>query len=95
MTEHQAVLFCTFCARPQTDVGLLITAPDGSTAICDDCVDSATAIVDRWKEDRRIAAAQAKDDAAWREREANPEWQKGLHTFNDQAPTPDSRDSPV
>jgi len=84
MTEPQAVLFCTFCARPQTDVGLLIAAPDGSTAICDDCVDIAADIVGSWKENRRIAAAEAREAAEWCEREADPEWQKGLHNFMNQ-----------
>jgi len=95
MTEHRAILFCTLCGRPQTDVGVLIAAPDGSTAICDDCVDLATDIVGCWKKDCLIAEAQAKEEAEWAEREANPEWQKGLHKFAEQRPMPDRRDTPA
>ena len=81
MAEHQAILFCTFCARPQTDVGILVTAPCGSAAICDDCLDLAIDIVRVAKEDRAAMAARAAEEAVWSEREASPEWQKGLHKF--------------
>ena len=92
MTEHQAVLFCTFCARPQTDVGILVTAPCGSAAICDDCLDLAIDIVRVAKEDRAAMAARAAEEAAWLERETNPEWKKGLHKFVELPEVTDSSD---
>jgi ATP-dependent protease Clp ATPase subunit len=72
--SDQPIIFCAFCSRPQTCVGILVAAPDGSTAICDDCLDLAIDVVRVTKEDRAAAAS-------WLKREANPEWQKGLHKF--------------
>jgi len=93
MIEQQAILFCTFCGRPQTDVAVLITAPDGSAAICGDCVALAVDIAASHEKDR--LAAQAKEETEWCEREATPDWQKGLHHFIDQTLMPGSRDPPV
>jgi ATP-dependent protease Clp ATPase subunit len=79
--SDQPFLFCTFCSRPQTDVAILVAAPGGSAAICDDCLDLAVDVVRMTKEDRAAVAAGAAEEAAWLKREANPEWQKGLHKF--------------
>jgi ClpX C4-type zinc finger len=70
--------FCAFCNRPQTEVEVLVGAPGGSAAICDDCAKTAVDIVQLVKADRARA-----EEAAWLEREADPDWRKGLHNFRE------------